>query len=49
MNYCNINHKELIRECDATIKLGVMFEGWTEKPYFHNINTSIFYLHNILK
>tara|TARA_Y100001972_G_scaffold89336_1_gene109283 strand:+ start:417 stop:1880 length:1464 start_codon:yes stop_codon:yes gene_type:complete len=38
MNYVGINQKELIKECNATFKYGVMFEGWTDKPYFHNIN-----------
>jgi len=37
MQYCNINPIDLIKEADATIKLGVMFEDWTPKPYFHNI------------
>lgn len=44
MTYCNITHEELIKECDATIKLGVMFEDWTEKPYFHSITSK---LHNV--
>lgn len=37
MNYCDISFKELIRECDATIKLGVMFENWTPKKYYHSV------------
>ena len=37
MNFCDITPDELIKECDATIKMGVMFEGWTEKPYYHDI------------
>ena len=37
MNYCGISHQDLIKHCDASIKLGVMFEGWTEKPYFHSV------------
>jgi flavin-dependent dehydrogenase len=41
MNYCNITPKEIIKECDATIKLGVMFEGWTKVPYFHNLEDRI--------
>lgn len=39
MTYVGITEKELIQECDATFKFGVMFENWTEKPYFHNITT----------
>ena len=41
MKYCNITPYEIIKECDATIKLGVMFEGWTKIPYFHNIDDRI--------
>ena len=37
MDYVQIDLKELIKETDATLKLGVMFEGWTEKPYFHSV------------
>lgn len=37
MNYCGISFKDLIKECDATIKLGVMFENWTSKKYYHSI------------
>jgi tryptophan halogenase len=43
MNYCGISFKELIKECDATIKMGVMFENWTPKKYYH----SVIGLHNI--
>jgi hypothetical protein len=41
MKYCNITPQEIIKECDATVKLGVMFEGWTKVPYFHNIDDRI--------
>src|SRR6056300_901408 len=37
MKFCNISPQELIKKADATIKLGVMFEDWTEKPYFHSV------------
>ena len=36
MDYCKIDYKDLIKYTDATIKLGVYFENWTEKPYYHN-------------
>ena len=36
-DFANISIEELIRETDATFKYGVMFEGWTEKPYLHNV------------
>jgi len=38
MNFCNISLDELLRETDATFKYGVMFEGWTKKPYLHSIS-----------
>ena len=37
MKFCNISPYELIKKADATIKLGVMFEDWTDKPYFHSV------------
>ncbi len=37
MNFCDISHQDLIRECDCTIKSGVMFENWTPKKYYHSI------------
>jgi len=37
INFCGIDYKELINECDATLKYGVMFEDWTKHKYFHNI------------
>jgi len=37
MDFCGISETDLIRECDSTIKWGVLFEGWTPKNYFHNI------------
>jgi len=27
----------IIKECDATFKSGIMFEGWSKKPYLHSI------------
>ena len=39
MRYVGIDQKKLIKECNATVKYGVMFEDWTDKPYFHNINS----------
>ena len=34
-----IDHYDLIRECNATYKSGIMFDGWGEKRYLHNIST----------
>jgi hypothetical protein len=41
MDFCNISLNELFKETDATFKYGIMFEGWTKKPYFHNVTASI--------
>ncbi len=38
MDYCDIDLFELIKESDATVKYGVMFEDWTKEPYFHSVN-----------
>jgi tryptophan halogenase len=38
MLFCGITYEELIKNCDATLKAGVYFENWTDKPYFHNVN-----------
>jgi len=38
LKYSEIDYKELIRETDATIKLGVYFtNGWSKHNYYHNI------------
>jgi flavin-dependent dehydrogenase len=37
MKFVGINHDEIIKECDATYKSGIMFEGWTKEPYLHNV------------
>lgn len=39
MKCVGIDHESLIRECDATYKSGIMFEGWSEKPYLHNVSS----------
>ncbi len=42
IDFTDISIKELITETDATFKYGVMFEGWTKKPYLHNVEGDIF-------
>jgi hypothetical protein len=32
-----ISFNDIIKECDATFKAGIMFEGWGKKTYFHNV------------
>ena len=35
MEFVGINQYDLIKECDATYKCGIMFEGWGDKDYLH--------------
>lgn len=37
MGHAGIDQYELIKECDATYKAGIMFEGWSETPYLHSV------------
>jgi tryptophan halogenase len=36
MEYVGLDIVEIFKHCDSTWKLGIMFENWTEKPYFHS-------------
>lgn len=38
MRYAGIHPHTLIKECDATPKLGIMFQGWGENDYLHSIS-----------
>jgi tryptophan halogenase len=35
LQFMNINPYDVIKQCDATYKSGIMFEGWGEKDYLH--------------
>jgi tryptophan halogenase len=37
LKFIGITHAEVIKECDATIKCGIMFEGWGSQNYLHNV------------
>lgn len=37
MEFVGIDQYTLIRECDATYKSGIMFEGWDKKNYLHSV------------
>ena len=37
MKHINVDHHTIIKECNATYKCGIMFQGWGEKDYLHNI------------
>jgi 2-polyprenyl-6-methoxyphenol hydroxylase-like FAD-dependent oxidoreductase len=41
-DYCQIDPMDMIINTDATYKLGIRFEGWTNHTpdYFHSINSS---------
>jgi len=43
MDRVDISFKELIKECDATLKGGILFKDWTEKDYFHNVTDLYLY------
>lgn len=38
-NYVGIKFKDLLKETGATLKSGVMFEGWTKEPFLHSVNS----------
>lgn len=39
MDYVGIQTSELINECDATFKTGIMFEDWSSKPYLQSVHS----------
>ena len=39
MDFVGINQYELIRECDATYKAGIMFKDWADQDYMHSVQT----------
>ena len=43
MDRVGISFEELIKECDATLKGGILFKNWTEKDYFHNVTDLYLY------
>lgn len=38
MQFAGINQYDIIRECNATYKSGIMFQGWGKKDYLHSVN-----------
>tara|TARA_B100000123_G_scaffold82881_1_gene59772 strand:- start:2706 stop:4163 length:1458 start_codon:yes stop_codon:yes gene_type:complete len=38
MDFCGIPAGEMIRECDASFKSGIMFENWGHKNYLQNVH-----------
>jgi tryptophan halogenase len=39
MEFVGIDQYDLIKNCDATYKSGIMFENWTEQPYLHSVGS----------
>lgn len=37
MDFLGINKQELLKECDATFKAGIMFDNWSDKPYLQTV------------
>lgn len=44
LKFIGIDVYTLIKETDATCKLGIMFEGWADKPYFHSVQNEFIQL-----
>ena len=41
-DFCGINWKELIKETDAAVKIGIKYVNWTNKDYYHNVDGRFF-------
>jgi len=37
MKYVDIDQYDLLDKTDGTLKVGIMFSNWAEKPYFHSV------------
>ena len=38
LSFVKIDKELMIKECGATYKLGIMFEGWGNKNYLHSVD-----------
>ena len=38
-SYCNLSHIDIIKKCDATVKVAIMYENFTPKKYVHNVTS----------
>jgi flavin-dependent dehydrogenase len=36
-SYCNLSHIDIIKKCDATVKVAIVYENFTPKKYVHNV------------
>jgi 2-polyprenyl-6-methoxyphenol hydroxylase-like FAD-dependent oxidoreductase len=39
MDFVGIHYFDLVKECDATFKSGIMFKGWGEHDYLQSISS----------
>jgi len=37
LRHINVTPHEVVRECDATVKIGIMFQNWAKEDYLHSI------------
>lgn len=37
MDYLGIDEKTIIKECGATYKSGILFDGWSDEKYLHSV------------
>ena len=55
MGWCDLDYFELIRECNCTLKCGIMFKDWSDNNFLHSVygginklgQENIFYLKKI--
>ena len=38
VKFCGLDSNEVIKETDATVKLGIKYVNWTDKDYIHNVD-----------
>ncbi len=38
VQFCGLDSNEVIRETDATVKLGIKYINWTDKDFIHNVD-----------
>lgn len=43
LNFIDIDFKEVLKECDSTLKCGIRFSNWTDKDYLHSIQVEYNY------
>ena len=57
MGWCDLYYFELIRECNCTLKSGIMFKDWSDNNFLHSVygginklgQENIFYLKKIVR